>query len=90
MPVPVMGISTLPIEMISCEDETKEKPTLFTSTVDFETCEEDSLSLRCASLPPRPLLRLVAEAEITTSPPSLHVGVSSMPHDLLEEFHFCT
>ena len=37
MPVPVMGISTFPIEMIACEDETEEKSTLFTSDVDLET-----------------------------------------------------
>ena len=36
MPIPVMGISTFPIEMIACEDETEEKSTLFTSDVDLE------------------------------------------------------
>ena len=40
MLVPVMGISTLPTEMISCEDETEEKSTLFISIVDFEIGEE--------------------------------------------------
>ena len=40
MAVPVMGTSTLPTEMISCEDETEEKSTLFTLAIDFEIGEE--------------------------------------------------
>ena len=36
MPIPVRGISTLPIEMIAYEDETKEKSKFFTSDVDSE------------------------------------------------------
>ena len=40
MSVPVMGISTFPIEIIVCEDETKELSQLFTSDVDLETGEE--------------------------------------------------
>ena len=39
MSVPKMGISTLPTEMISCE-ETEEKSTLFTLVVDCEIGEE--------------------------------------------------
>ena len=39
MPVPVIGISTLPTEMTSCE-ETEEKSPLFTLAIDCETGEE--------------------------------------------------
>ena len=39
MSVPVMCISTLPTEIISCEYEIEEKSTLFTSVVDFEIGE---------------------------------------------------
>ena len=51
MPVPVIGISTLPTEMTSCE-ETEEKSTLFTLGVDGETDEESCCkpSLRFTSV----------------------------------------
>lgn len=48
-----------------------------------------SLSLRCTSLLPRHLSRPVSKATIITSTPYLPIGVPSMHHDLLEEFHYC-
>ena len=51
--------------------------------------KRDSLSLRYASLPPRPLSWLVFEAVITASPPSLLVEASLMHHDLYEDFDHC-
>lgn len=44
----------------------------------------DSISLCCASILPRPLPRLVAEAAISTSPLSLLIEASSIQNSLLE------
>ena len=89
MVVPVMGTSTLPTEMISCEYKTEGKSTLFTSAIDFEIGEEGFSKPSLCFTSSKASIAACAEAAVASPPPSLPIGVSSMPHDLLEDFCCC-
>ena len=89
MSIPVMGTSTFPTKITSCEDEIDEQSTLLPWMSIRKQELMASSNLRRASTLPRPLPWLATKVAIFVSPLSLLVEASLIQHHFLEGFgHF--
>ena len=88
MSVPEMYTSMLPIEITSCENETKELSTFFSSVFYFEAGDDGFSKPSLHFNFPRPIMRFVIEATSFSSPLLLLLEVSLIYHSIPEGFHW--